>query len=572
MINTFSNIDLIEIKSLLGMNFFIPSYQRGYRWNKQQVEDLLNDIDEFDSSKDGEFYCLQPLVVKEKDDFWIVIDGQQRLTTIYLILDYLGNKKEITIEYQREKHFENLKKVVFENENKKLDWKDTVSSNWKSHIYTNPQDDNIEFYHLFVAKHVIEKWFSNKPEELKENIKERLLKETKFIWYNVGDADEHELFKNLNSGKIALTNAELIKALFLNNIGEEIAGKELKQNLISEEFDQMERTLREDDVWYFLAGNQEKYSSCIDLVFDLMLDTDSNFIELKDTKDSLRTFFYFKKLILHDSEDNRITNDELIFENAKTIWKKVQIYFYTLEGWNRNEDIYNLIGYLVACNIELKVIYNEFFKIAIDKKDFIKKLKEKCKLIIRYPDHLEFKYNKDAVWKLLIQFNIAALLIKQDEKLKFSFSDFHKYNWDVEHISPQNPKDDIAFKKLLDDYKECFLPDDLKNYFSNETTLEKQLEIKRRYFAEDPDILGNLTLLRDKENRGIGNRFFFDKRAKLKEYFQSGAFIPTCSMNIFVKFYSNNPEQMLFWEEQDQTDYLESMNVVFENFYKGDKQ
>jgi len=78
--------------------------------------------------------------------------------------------------------------------------------------------------------------------------------------------------------------------------------------------------------------------------------------------------------------------------------------------------------------------------------------------------------------------------------------------------------------------------------------------------------------LRDKENRSIGNRFFFDKRAKLKEYFQSGAFIPTCSMNIFVKFYSNNPEQMLFWEEQDQTDYLESMNVVFENFYKGDKQ
>ena len=40
-------IELKSISDLLGLKFFIPSYQRGYRWNEQQIEDLLNDINDF---------------------------------------------------------------------------------------------------------------------------------------------------------------------------------------------------------------------------------------------------------------------------------------------------------------------------------------------------------------------------------------------------------------------------------------------------------------------------------------------------------------------------------------------
>ena len=43
-----SNIELKSINDLLGMKFFIPSYQRGYRWTKLQVEPLLNDINDFE--------------------------------------------------------------------------------------------------------------------------------------------------------------------------------------------------------------------------------------------------------------------------------------------------------------------------------------------------------------------------------------------------------------------------------------------------------------------------------------------------------------------------------------------
>ncbi len=40
-------IDLKSIRELFGMNFYMPDYQRGYRWTPQQMKDLLNDIRDF---------------------------------------------------------------------------------------------------------------------------------------------------------------------------------------------------------------------------------------------------------------------------------------------------------------------------------------------------------------------------------------------------------------------------------------------------------------------------------------------------------------------------------------------
>ena len=114
------NFRLCSVSSLRDKSFFIPNYQRGYKWEKEQVVDLLNDIEDFmnaDHEKIGETYCIQPLVVgytednktlldkiKETDSLaeiqhllenrsLEVIDGQQRLTTIFLILSALGINK-----------------------------------------------------------------------------------------------------------------------------------------------------------------------------------------------------------------------------------------------------------------------------------------------------------------------------------------------------------------------------------------------------------------------------------------------------------------------------------------------
>ena len=63
-------------------DFYIPAYQRGYRWN-EEVKRLLEDIEEIEESKN---YSLQPIVVKNiGEKKYELIDGQQRLTTIFFI-------------------------------------------------------------------------------------------------------------------------------------------------------------------------------------------------------------------------------------------------------------------------------------------------------------------------------------------------------------------------------------------------------------------------------------------------------------------------------------------------------
>ena len=49
-----NKIELKSVNELLGMNFFIPSYQRGYRWTDLQIENLLNYIFEFSKGVDGD--------------------------------------------------------------------------------------------------------------------------------------------------------------------------------------------------------------------------------------------------------------------------------------------------------------------------------------------------------------------------------------------------------------------------------------------------------------------------------------------------------------------------------------
>ena len=61
-----NNLELKSIKDIQDMSFFIPSYQRGYRWTKQQVVDLLEDIKDFTKKGSTGIYCIQPLVVKQK--------------------------------------------------------------------------------------------------------------------------------------------------------------------------------------------------------------------------------------------------------------------------------------------------------------------------------------------------------------------------------------------------------------------------------------------------------------------------------------------------------------------------
>ena len=120
-------------KKPVGGRFYIPKYQRGYRWTQLQVGQLLNDILEFDNKNctDNQ-YCLQPVVVQKKAETeqWVVVDGQQRLTTIFIVLSCLrcieGRKKKAFYEKREWYHLIGYLIAANEFDSKKNDIEETL--------------------------------------------------------------------------------------------------------------------------------------------------------------------------------------------------------------------------------------------------------------------------------------------------------------------------------------------------------------------------------------------------------------------------------------------------------------
>ena len=106
--------------------FVIPDYQRGYKWGETPIRKLLDDINNFNHSGDCEkFYCLNNLTLVKSEAGFNVVDGQQRLTTITVILSCLKNmgkenlpQFEKKMSYQiREKSGNFINNYLIENQN-----------------------------------------------------------------------------------------------------------------------------------------------------------------------------------------------------------------------------------------------------------------------------------------------------------------------------------------------------------------------------------------------------------------------------------------------------------------------
>ena len=209
MIEQKSIRDIIDKK----INFNVPAYQRGYRWNKLNVTDLLDDLLEFrqdDSS--GKFYCLQPLVVKKIGaNQYNVIDGQQRLTTIFIILKYLENL------LKEENGIDEIYTLSYETRKDSKDFLQNIAGKTQ-----DESNQNMDYFCMYQAYEAVENWFGDKISQ-KKTTKRKILeiftnsegeKHIEFIWYEVENSenDEVKIFARLNSGKIPLTNAELIKS------------------------------------------------------------------------------------------------------------------------------------------------------------------------------------------------------------------------------------------------------------------------------------------------------------------------------------------------------------------------
>ena len=202
------------ISELKDFRFFVPDYQRGYRWTEDEVTALLDDCWEA-KEKHCDSYCLQPLIILPKTDdkgeYYEVVDGQQRLTTLFIFIQIArrmidGEQMLFTLSYHTRDSFQYLEKFSDKQETEQILQDETLQ-------------DDIDFYHIIEAYKTMLRWFNDPRHPMRSAVAlyDYICSHVFFIWYRLpDDARPIEVFTKVNLGKIPLTNAELIKALFLN--------------------------------------------------------------------------------------------------------------------------------------------------------------------------------------------------------------------------------------------------------------------------------------------------------------------------------------------------------------------
>lgn len=550
-------IDIREINKLIKEQFFIPSYQRGYRWDEKQVKDLLNDIYEFinkPNKKDGEFYCLQPIVVLRNDDRCEVIDGQQRLTTIAIIQRYLKGRT-YSIEYATRSGSKEYIENIIENSKKEIAAK------------------NIDYYFMKKAYLVIRDWFEqvifkNEESTLEMDFYVNLGKNCKVIWYEVNDnADVESIFTRLNIGKIPLTNSELIKALLLCSKNFDINDEQtyLRQLEIANEWDMIENTLQDDRFWYFINPQINTMPTRIELILDSISGK-------KNSDDEYFTFHYFNVLLQEVS--------------IIDVWKnEIKQYFQILQEWYEDQMLYHLIGFLITSGYETNIskLVGKFRKNLYKKSEYIEYIKSLIKDSLNEVELNELVYpsDSDIIRKVLLLFNVLATMKANESKSKFPFDSYIKNSWSLEHIHAQQAEglnkkelwiswieEHIKSFKLFSNDKYKAIIEELENIDRESLTRDEfenlfehiKAEIKDDY-GVDLHYIDNLALLDRDTNSSLSNAFFDVKRSIIINRDRNGEFIPVCTRNVFLKYYSKDPSQIHYWSENDRKDYFERIQI-----------
>ena len=176
------NQKTIKLEALVSEKLIIPPYQRPYKWTKKNVVQLLEDIFEYVVVKKKD-YRIGNIILYEKDGEKNIVDGQQRLTTISLLL------KKLDLEFNG----------LLSNQEFKL---------------------NISKNNIVYNFRVLEKWLDTKFKEAeKKEFKEQILKKCEFVLFTVYNEDEaFQLFDSQNARGKELEPFDLLKAFHLREM------------------------------------------------------------------------------------------------------------------------------------------------------------------------------------------------------------------------------------------------------------------------------------------------------------------------------------------------------------------
>lgn len=540
------------------------------------MKHLLEDINEI---PDGQKYCLQPVVVKNVNDKYELIDGQQRMTTLYLIMKYLNLCVDIkySIEYTTRKGSKELLEKIDE---------------------IDPSSPSSNIDELFIKKSysIIKTWFNGEKSKMM-SFANKLQNYVTIIWYEVDDdEDSVSIFTRLNIGKINLTNAELVKALFLSRGKKDSEGRyagnpygieEKKQHEIALGWDSMEKDLHNEKFWSFITNEKsERYPIRMELLFDM--------IEMKPGNDS--NFYTFNKFY------KRFKNSD----NKYDTWELIERYMQQLKEWYNDFDLFHHIGFIVATGTSVKSLLD----IAMSTDNPIKKSEFRLKVLemIRQRmifkvgeeeiDYAELNYEKHSeyIQCVLLLFNVETIRQKGDENIRFPFDRYkNEGTWSLEHIHAQNSeslKTNQEWKDWLEIHKKSLeglkvssegkkqiddVISKMNEVISHIDEIGYKGSIRDEFNAVAPAVinilsdgddksqmhtLSNMALLTVGENATLNNSTFDVKRMKIIDMDKAGDYIPICTRNVFMKYYSSSDTKMHFWSEEDRKGYISAINNV----------
>jgi len=564
-------------------HYQIPYYQRGYRWDVEHVDALLNDIHSF-MLTDEKKYCLQPIVVvpdldKEGFNQWEVIDGQQRLITMFIIFKYL-----------KRPHY----KIIFEKRAKSTAFLEGLAPETFNH-------DSPDFHYMSQAYQLVKAWFEEKTKNdvgYIDDFNSTLTKRVEIIWYQIEelkhleDEDEIEskkidVFNRLNIGKIPLTDAELIRALLLSKIKHGLSEREaiLRQAEISNEWHRIEMELRNEEFWYFLSNKPiSENASTIELIFKLIASEEDK---------RYSTYLWFEKEI--KSEDPKEEK-----ENALQLWNQTKEYFGKLKYWFNDSYLYHHLGFLLALDDKSlktvkKIVSNSDCKKSEFKTWALEAVKEQVE-DVNLQD-MSYENGTKGLNKVFLLHNVITTLTSSSaEKHKFPFDLYKKMmqtgSWSIEHIHAQESKEikeKKAIRKWLEDtleaikdIKEVEKEDSAENeefesaqspqdFRSEIVGLLKQKDIEETAFNQlktkliqyfdsaSVHVLDNLALLSSKHNSSLNNAIFPVKRNKLLQLDKEGEYIPIATKNVFLKYYTDSDLQPYYWSKKDKANYYQDI-------------
>lgn len=637
MVEEIENIENPRIRpvgDLLHENFFVPRYQRGYRWGKQEITELLDDILQYykatqnRENKVSKFYCLQPVVVrkkewlnnsKEKTKGWELIDGQQRLTTMLLILNYLEDVRKLL---SNQLH---IYSIDFET-------RENCKPFFQNKAYKKSVDEtNVDFYHISKAYEYIDNWFEKNNHKVE--ILNTLLKSdynVSIIWYEAVDINQDnddssiELFTRLNDGKIPLTDAELIKALLLQaDLYPTSEDRFVKQRLfeIATEWDDIEAKLQDEKFWLFLNDTSYQPSSKIEFIFKLLADKwnvvedkegdDKRLIEYEtlEGKPKHYEFLVFDKYLANKRAEflKRSEEGKNVLESVNEIWNEIKEMFSMFYEWYNNHNLFHYIGFLLATEKNKEELIRELIDLKLTKTDFEDNIKnriansvkinkkDKETGIIKQLNQISYGEDNQEIIKVLLLFNVDTLVKHKKENAKFPFHLYKKEKiTSIEHIHPQNPPsidaDEDRARIWLSQHKISLLSmkeiagsnqdeictilqqidDLLKNYDKEKfkilfsKILELYIEISD-FKESELHTLYNLALVDKDINSQLNNSFFDVKREILKEN-KLGRYVPICTHRAFSKYYSKSSKEMIFWNNEDRQAYFKEIESVYLSF------